>query len=149
MKKQKGRFIDFNKEIMFGEIGALTGSALLSYLASLIFWSENTVSAFAVVGSILGSTTLFLLTKIHDKKKRKELSFKNVFNDLKYYTPAAATLRILFGYTLLYFSTRFIIRTGIPALYAGALGEFFSFLIFLLLINIYRLILFKVFKKRI
>ncbi len=149
MKKQKGRFLDFNKEIIFGEIGALLGSALGSYLSFWISRNEDLIPTFAVVGSILGSTTLFLSTKIYDKRKRKELSFRNIFNDLKYYTPAAATLRVLVGYPLLYFLTKLFVEAEIGAFYSGALGEFSSFLVFLSLINIYRIVLARSFKIRI
>lgn|GEM_PF-987414 len=148
IKNNKGRFLDFNKEIISGEIGALLGSSLGSYLSSLIL-NESLVPAFAVAGSILGSTLLFLSTKIYNKKKRKELSFRNIFNDLKYYTPAAATLRISAGYPLLYLFTKYFVSIGVSALYSGALGEFFSFLIFLFLINIYRIVLFRFFKRKV
>ncbi len=148
-KEKRGRFLDYNKEIIFGEIGALLGSALGGYLSFLISQNENIIPTFAVVGSFIGSSTLFLSTKIYDKKKRKELSFMNIFNDLKYYTPAAAIMRVLFGYSLLYFLTSLFVKMEVGAFYAGALGEFLSFLVFLVLINIYRLVLFHFFRKRI
>jgi len=147
MKDRK--FFDFNKEIISGEIGALIGSSLGAYLSLLISQNEKLVPIFTVIGSILGSTTLFLSTKIYHKKRRKELSFKNIFHDLMFYTPVAASLRIFMGYPLLYFFTQYFVRSDIGAFYSGALGEFLSFLIFLFLINIYRIILFKFFKKKI
>lgn len=150
MANKKGRrFFDFNKEIIFGEIGALLGSALGSYLSFLISHNEKLIPIFSVVGSFLGSTTLYLSTKIYNKRKRKELSLRNLIHDLMYYTPAAAPLRIFIGYPLLYFFTRYFVKNGLGAFYSGALGEFLSFLIFLFLINMYRIILFRFFKKRI
>jgi hypothetical protein len=148
--KERGRFFDFNKEIIFGEIGALLGSALGGYFSFLITHNEKFIPTFSVIGSILGSTTFFLSTKIYNKRKKKELSLKNLIHDLAYYTPVAAPLRIFVGYPLLYLFTRYIVRnTPLGAFYAGALGEFLSFLIFLFFINIYRIILFRFFKKRI
>lgn len=149
MKKEKGRLVDFNKEIVFGEIGALVGSSLGAYLSFIISGNEKLVPTFSVVGSMLGSTVLYLSTKIYDKIKRKELSLKNLIHDLIYYTPVAAPLRIFMGYPLLYFFARFFLRNGVGAFYSGALGEFLSFLVFLLMINIYRIVLFRFFKKRI
>ncbi|MDO8528638.1 MAG: hypothetical protein Q7S06_01975 [Nanoarchaeota archaeon] len=144
------RFFEFNKEIVFGEIGAILGSSLGAYLSFLISGNEKLIPTFTVVGSIIGSTTLYLSTKIYHKIKRKELSLKNIFHDLKFYTPVAAPLRIFLGYPILYFLTRYFVRnTNMGAFYAGALGEFLSFLVFLFLINMYRIILFRFFKKRI
>jgi uncharacterized membrane protein YfcA len=146
---KNGRSLDFNKEIVFGEIGALLGSALGGYLSFWISRNESLIPTFAVVGSLLGSTTLFLSTKIYDKKKRKELSFRNIFNDLKYYTPAAAVLRVLIGSPLLYFLTRLFVESNFGAFYSGALGEFLCFLVFLTLINFYRIVLARSFKIKI
>ena len=143
------RFFEFNKEIISGEIGALIGSSLGAYLSLLIGKNEELVPTFTVIGSIIGSSTFFLSTKIYHKKRRKELSFRNIFHDLMFYTPVAASLRIFMGYPLLYFFTQYFVRNGLNAFYSGALGEFLSFLIFLFLINIYRVILFKFFKKKI
>lgn len=143
------KFFDFNKEIVFGEIGALSGSALGGYLSFLILHNEKLIPTFSVVGSMLGSTILYLSTKIYDKIKRKELSFRNLISDLAYYTPVAAPLRIFIGYPLLYFFTRYFVKSGIGAFYSGALGEFLSFLIFLTMINIYRFLLYRFLKKRI
>lgn len=149
MKKEKGRLFDFNKEIIFGEIGALLGSSLGAYLSFLISGNEKFIPTFSVVGSMLGSTTFYLSTKVYNKRKRKELSLRNLIRDLVYYTPVAAPLRIFIGYPLLYFFTRYFVKIGIGPFYSGAIGEFLSFLIFLAMINIYRVILFYVFKKRI
>lgn len=143
------RFLDFNREVISGEIGALLGSAFGSYLSFFISGNEKLIPSFSVVGSMLGSTTLYLSAKIYNKIKRKEFSFRNLVHDLIYYTPVAAPLRIFIGYPLLYFFTRYFVRNGIGAFYSGALGEFLSFLAFLLMINIYRLILAGVFKRRI
>ena len=149
MKKIDTRFFDFNKEIIFGEIGALSGSALGSYLSFLISGNEKLIPTFSVVGSMLGSTILYLSTKIYDKIKRKESSIKNLISDLLYYTPIAAPLRIFIGYPLLYLFTRYFVKNGVGAFYSGALGEFLSFLIFLVMINAYRFILYRISKKRI
>jgi uncharacterized membrane protein YeaQ/YmgE (transglycosylase-associated protein family) len=149
MKKIDTKFFDFNKEIIFGEIGALSGSALGSYLSFLISGNEKLIPTFSVVGSMLGSTILYLSTKIYDKIKRKEFSIKNLISDLLYYTPIAAPLRIFIGYPLLYLFTRYFVKNGVGAFYSGALGEFLSFLIFLVMINAYRFILYRISKKRI
>ena len=150
MTKERGRFFEFNKEIIFGEIGAIFGSALGSYFSFLITHNEKLIPTFTVIGSMIGSITFFISTKIYNKRKRKELSLKNLVHDLAYYTPVAAPLRIFMGYPLLYLFTRYLVRnTNMGAFLSGALGEFLSFLIFLFLINVYRIILFRFFKKRI
>lgn len=150
MKKGKrGRFFEFNKEIISGGIGSILGSAFGAYLSFLISKNENLIPIFSVVGSFIGNTTFFLSTKVYDKIKRKEFSMKNLFKDLAYYTPAAAPISIFIGYPAMYFITQFFIQNGLSAFYSGALGAFLAFLIFLTLINIYRAILFYVSKKRV
>lgn len=150
MKKRKeGGFFYFNDEIIFGWIGSIFGSAFGAYLSFLIFKDDKLIPAFSVAGSIVGNTILFLSVKIHHKIKKKEFSIRNLVHDLEYYTPVAAPISIFIGYPALYFLTRFFIKSGLGSFYSGALGAVLAFLIFLTLINIYRIILFHVFKKRI
>jgi len=148
-KQKRGRFLDFNDEIILGEVGALIGSASGSYLSFLISKDDKLSPAFSVVGSIILGGILFLSEKIHDKMKRKEFSIKNLIHDLSYYTPAAAPVSIFIGYPMLYLLTGFFIGKGLNPFYSGALGAFLSFLVFLVIMNIYRTVLLHVFKKRI
>jgi uncharacterized membrane protein YfcA len=147
-KDRKKRFVEFNDEMIWGEIGSVLGSALGAYISSSAL-SENLAPAFSVAGSILGNTVLYLSAKIYHKVRRNEMSLKNLVTDLSYYAPAAVPISIFIGYPSLYFITQFFIEKGLSPLYSGAIGAIFAFLIFLVLINIYRAILFRFFRKRI
>ncbi len=151
MKRQekRKRFFEFNDEIIFGEIGSVFGSALGGQLSFLITKTASLSPILSVAGSFIGSTTLFLSSKIYYKIKRKEMSLRNLIHDLEYYTPIAAPISIFIGYPALYFITRFFIQKGLGTFYSGALGAVLAFLIFWTLINAYRVILFHFFKKRI
>jgi hypothetical protein len=148
-KSKRGKFLDFNKEIISGEIGSILGSAFGAYLSFLISKNASLIPAFSVAGSLIGNTSFFLSSKIYHKIKRKEFSIKGLFHDLEYYTPAAAPISIFIGYPALYLITRFFSQNGLSPFYSGAFGAILAFMIFLIIINIYRLILFHVFKKRI
>lgn len=147
-KEEKVRFVEFNDEMIWGEVGSILGSALGAYISSSAL-NENLAPVFSVVGSIVGNTALYLSAKIYHKIRRKEMSLKNLFADLEYYVPVAAPISIFIGYPALYFTTQFFIKNGLSPFFSGAIGAVFAFLIFLVLINIYRVILFRFFKKRI
>ena len=146
-KEEKVRFVEFNDEMIWGEIGSVLGSALGAYISSSAL-NESLAPTFSVAGSIIGNTALYLSSKIYHKIKRKEMSLKNLITDLEYYTPAAIPISVFIGYPALYFATKFLLEKGLNSLYSGAIAAVFAFLIFLILINFYRVIIFHFFRKR-
>ncbi len=142
-------FSDFNKEIFYGELGAILGAAIITAIASSLTGNQKIVAQFAVVGSIFGGGLLFLLKKIRNKIRRHEPIFKSILMDLEYFTPAAALIGFGVAYPILYYIAKFLISTGFHSYTAGALAEICAFSAFLILINIYRLGLIKFFKKNI
>jgi hypothetical protein len=140
-------FSDFNKEIFYGEVGAILGAALISSAASHFTLSRVIIAQFAVVGSIVGGGSLFLLKKIKNKIRRREPIFRSIINDLEYFTPAAAVIGLLIVYPTLYYMAKFLVKSGWHTYLAGATAEICAFVIFLFLINLYRFGLIKMFRK--
>lgn len=151
--KKKGikdkNFSDFNKEIFFGEAGAILGAALVSAITGHFTDNGKIIAQFAVVGSVLGGSTLFLLEKVKNKIRRKEPILKSIINDLKYFTPAAAIIGFGAAYPTLYNLAKFFVKIGWHPYISGAVAEVCAFTVFIILINIYRFGLIKFFKKNI
>lgn len=142
-------FSDFNKEIFYGEIGAILGAAIITAIASHFILNQKIVAQFAVVGSIFGGGLLFILKKVRNKIKRREPILRSILMDLEYFTPAAALIGFAIVYPTVYYLAKFLIKTGWHAYLAGAVAEICAFSIFLILINVYRLGLIKLFRKNI
>jgi len=142
-------FSDFNKEILYGEVGAILGAGIVSLTAAHLTSSRTIIAQFAVIGSMTGGSILFLLKKIRNKIRRKEPVFKSTIYDLKYFTPASAI--IIFGicYPLLYYLTKYLVKGGLETFIAGSVSEMAAFSVFICLINIYRFSLIKFFQKNI
>lgn len=146
-KIEDKNFSDFNKEILLGEVGAILGAAIITAIAGHFTSSRTVIAQFAVVGSVIGGGSLFLLEKIRNKIRRKEPILKSIIKDLEFFTPAAAVIGLSVGYPTLYNVAKFLIKIGWHSYLAGALAEISAFSIFLILINLYRLILVKKFKR--
>ena len=140
-------FSDFNKEIFFGEIGAILGASIVSSITGHFTDSRTIIAQFAVVGAILGGITLFLFEKVKNKIRRKEPILKSIIKDLEYFTPAAILIAIFVWSPILYNLTKYFVKIGWHSYLAGAIAELSAFLVFLVLINLYRFSLIKWFKK--
>ncbi len=140
--KLKREFLEFNKEILIGEIGAIIGAPFFGHATSYVTASPDVISGMAVLGAILGGGVLFLSTKAHHKHRRNRLSLKNIFRDLAYFTPAAFLTTFLVSYPILFFLSRHL-QNYLPAFASVLVSEIAAFLLFLIIINLYRLLLAK------
>ena len=147
MNKEDRNFGEFNKEVLYGEAGAILGAAAISTLASHFTMSRIIISQFAVIGSMLGGGSLFLIKKIQHKIQKKQPVLKSTVRDLEVFTPAALLITLVVSYPIVYYLTKFFIKLHWHPYFAGGLSEIGGFLAFLLLINIYRLILVRKFKR--
>jgi hypothetical protein len=143
----KNNFFDFNKQILFGEIGSLLGAPLFGFIASLMTTKSNIISGLAVAGSLFGAAVFWLAIRIHDEKRKKKFSVKKMAGDIAYYTPAATPLVFLVYQPVLFFLTKFLLKMGFYSVLSVVLAQFSAFILFLILINVYRIILLKYFKR--
>ena len=146
--KLNQRAINFNKEIFVGEIGALLFAPIFTLLASHIFRSPNLISFSALAGSLSGGCILWLATRIYDEKKYGNFSAGKFSRDIAFYTPVAFLISILISYPTVVIVTRFLFIKDHAPIFSSLAGELSGFLIFLILINTYRIILNRSFKKK-
>jgi len=135
------RTIDFNKEILVGEIGALVGAVLLGFVAFFIHKNPNIVSTLTLIGSIVGGSVSWWIARIDDEKRRNEFSIRKLGRDISLYTPIALLIALLISYPTVFFVTH-AISMRIRFDFLGSLaGELSGFILFLAFMNSYRYIL--------
>lgn len=135
--------IDFNKELLFGEIGAVVGAQVFSLAASLKFTSAGILSFTSVLGAIIGAALFFLSARIYYKKINKQFSTKKLEEDLLYFTPVAFILTLLVYYPSLYFINKYFLASNIEIILSTFISQASAFFLFLAAINIYRYLLIK------
>lgn len=140
--------IDFNKELLFGEVGAMIGAQIFSYIASHLTISASLISYSSVLGAISVAALFWVSIRVYDKKKRKELSRKKFTEDLAYFTPVAFILTSIIYYPSLFFISRYFLEHKDKVIYSVLLSQLIAFSLFLIAINIYRHILLKWFGKK-
>jgi uncharacterized membrane protein YeaQ/YmgE (transglycosylase-associated protein family) len=136
--KLNKRVLDFNKEVLIGEVGAIVGATLFGFLGSLISRSPNFIPIATLVGSIFGGTISMLMARIRDEKKYKTFSTKKLVRDITLYTPAAFLIAGLVSYPVLILVTHSLFVKEHISYLSSFIGELSSFLVFLIIINIYR-----------
>lgn len=139
---------DFNKELIFGEAGAILGAPLAASIASKYTAVAGDISSVAVVGAVVGAAICFLGMRIFDEKRNKNLSIKDLAGDLAYFTPVAFVLTLLVYYPLLFFISRHFLAQGDRVVYTILGSQLVAFAYFLLAINIYRALLIRYVGKR-
>lgn len=145
--KLNRRIIDFNKEILIGEIGALIGSPLFGFIGSQIGKDPVFISFFTLFGSVLGGSISWLITRIYDEKKYGDIKIKRISKDISVFTPVAFLISILVSYPTIFFVTHYWLLKRHVSYLSSFIGEVSGFCIFLILINIYRVIMNRYFNK--
>lgn len=136
---------NFNKELIFGEIGSFVGSPLLAYFVSNFTDTAKYISFGAVVGGIIGASIVFLATRIWDRSYgQKTYSIKQLAGDLAYFTPVAFLLALIVYYPVLFFLSKYLIlndhQIGISVIFA----QFIAFGLIVIALNFYRVLLKRV-----
>lgn len=139
--------LNFNKELIFGEMGALIGAPLTSYLVSRFTSTIKFISFSAVLGGIIGGIIFWLFMRVYDKKIDKKFSIKNLAEDIIYFTPVAFLISLLMYYPILFFSSEYFLEDQHKILFSVIFAQLIAFSIFLIMMNIYRYFLAKIYKK--
>ncbi len=135
--------INFNKQILFGEIGAMIGAPLFSYTASQFFSSPNTISAITVIGVIITASAFWLTLRIYDKTRNGKIETRKFLEDLAYFTPVAFVISFLVYYPTLFFLSRFLFSNDYRIVSSAIISQMTAFVIFLTSINFYRYFLIR------
>ena len=136
--------LDFNKEIIFGEIGALIAIPIMAYLASKVTDSAFILSALAVAGSIIGASAFWIFMRVYDEKKVHIFSMHHLVKDIEYFTPAAFLLTVLVYYPIIFFFSEYLLNRSYYAVYSVVISQAIAFTLFLAAINLYRYSLWKI-----
>jgi hypothetical protein len=140
--------IDFNKELFLAEIGAAFGGPIVSLIVSQIGARESLVAFFAVIGSLIGSSIMWLSSRINHRKVRGDYSNKKLAGDIVYFTPFAFATSFLVYQPMLYSISKKLLLVGGGVVYSVIVAQLTAFFTFLVIINIYRFFLFKSIGKR-
>ena len=135
--------VAFNKEILFGEFGALVGTQVFGHYSSKFFSNPNTISIFVVIGAGVCAALFWLFARLYDRLVKTHTPVKNVTNEISYYVPASIFLTVGFYYPALFFSTRHLLYHHKLVSYSAIISQSFAFLLFLIGINSYRYLLKK------
>jgi hypothetical protein len=139
--------LEFNREILFGECGALLAANPTAMAVAHFTKNTSLISGSAVAGTLLGGALFWLAARIYDKKKRKEFDTRSLASDIGYFTPAAVVLGFVVYDPSIYLTSHSILKGGGPVLLAVLVGQVVAFGLFLACMNIYRIILLR-FGKR-
>ena len=140
--------LNFNKEIVFGEVGALIGAPALGWISSQVTNSPNIISTSAVIGSILGAALFWVSIRVYDKKRTGQLSKRGFIEDIAYFTPVAFILALLLYYPSLFLVSEYFIKHHIRVVYSVMFSQFIAFFFFIISINFYNYFLLKLVGKR-
>jgi len=139
--------IDFNKEILFGEVGAIIGAPTTGFIVSRLTSSANLIASLSVAGAIIGAAIFWLAMRAYDKRRQGHLTMK-LARDIEYFTPAAFILASVIYYPSLFYFSKYLLLHEYKAVTSVALSQVSAFILFLIAINIYRYFLFRLFGKR-
>jgi hypothetical protein len=141
-------FLEFNKEILIGELGAIISAPLVSFITSKLTDSANAISTSAVLGSLVGGSLLWLATRAYDKERHKTLSINHMAEDVGYFTPVAFLIAVFISYPTLFLLSHHLLVQKDLVIYSIIISEATAFLLFLVAINIYRYFLWKLIGKK-
>ena len=139
--------INFNKEILFGELGAIVGIQISNLLFYKLDLSVNLLSYIILIGAVVGASLFWFLMRLYDKTRKEKYSEKKIVEDISYFAPASFILTSIFYYPTLFFVTRYLIEKNSLARYITTIPQIIAFCLFLTGINIYRKILIKYYNK--
>ena len=141
--------IDFNKELLFGELGALIGIQFIDFISIFFSVSVNLIPHLIILGAIIGGSLFWVSARIYYKSKEGNYSEKKLITDVEYFAPASAILTFTFYYPALFFSTKYFLIHNRHIEFSSIVSQIIAFSLFMIAINLYRYALLKIFKKKI
>jgi hypothetical protein len=135
--------LNFNKEILIGECGALIAANPTAYAVSRFTRNTSVISWSAVAGTLVGGALFWLLARIYDKVREKRFDAKVLASDIGYFTPAAVLLGFLVYDPSIYLTSHHLLKQGDKVVDSVLVGQLVAFALFLLCMNLYRLVLLR------
>jgi hypothetical protein len=136
--------LDFNREILFGECGALITANPTATLAAHFTGNAEIISSAAVAGTLIGGAAFWLVARIYDQVRERRFSAKLLATDVGYFTPGAVIFGFLVYDPSIYLTSHHLLRTGTRVEYSVIVGQAVAFFLFLGCMNLYRLLLLRI-----
>jgi hypothetical protein len=143
------RFVDFNKQLLFGEIGALMGTPLFPLITSHFTDDPAVVSFSAVIGGLAAGSIFWLVVRVYDERRRGLHWVRHLAGQIVWFSPAASVLGLLIYQPTLFLVARHLIKAGALVVHAVLASQALAFTLFLVAMNLYRLMISRTGKKRI
>jgi hypothetical protein len=140
--------LDFNREILFGECGALLLAELAAAAAAHFTRSPAVISSCAVAGTLLGGGLFWLAARVFDAVREKRFGARALASDIGYFTPAAVILGLVVYDPSIYLTSHHLLNQGGRVARSVLAGQLVAFGLFLLGMNAYRLLLLRFRGKR-
>ncbi len=136
--------LNFNREILFGECGALLLASPTSIAVSHFTKNSSVISSAAVAGTLIGGALFWLLARIYDKVREKNFNAKVIASDVGYFAPAAVILGFLVYDPSIYLTSHHLMDHGDKVGDSVIAGQCVAFVLFLLCMNLYRALLLRI-----
>jgi hypothetical protein len=136
--------IVFNRELLFGECGALMMASPAASIVSHYTTSTRAISFAAVAGTLAGGALFWLAARIYDSTRNRHLDTKVLASDIGYFTPAAIILGFLIYDPSIYLASHHLLVGGDSVMPSVLIGQGIAFLLFVLCMNIYRILLMRI-----
>jgi hypothetical protein len=136
--------LDFNREILFGECGALLAANPAAEVASHFSGNPTIISTAAVAGTLVGGALFWLVARIYDKVRQKTFDTRSIASDIGYLTPAAVILGFVVYDPAIYLTSHHLLTSGERVLASVLLGQLVAFSLFLACMNVYRILLIRI-----
>jgi hypothetical protein len=135
--------LNFNREILAGECGALVLANLAAPAASHFTGNAAVISATAVAATLVGGGLSWLAARIYDRKKQNTFNTKAIVSDIGYFTPGAIVLGFGVYDPAIYLVTHHLLVRDTGVGWAVLIGQVVAFTLFLLALNAYRFLLLR------
>jgi hypothetical protein len=136
--------LDFNREIIFGECGALLLANPAAEAASHFTRNASYISSAAVAGTLLGGALFWLAARIYDQVKQRRFNTKGLASDIGFFTPAAVAIGFLVYDPAIFLTSHRMLKEGDKVVSSVLVGQLVAFSLFLGCMNVYRALLFKI-----
>lgn len=142
--------LDFNKEMILAELGSFVCTPAVAFLFSLFTAIPRLISFGAVIGGIIGSSLMFIATRLWDKKRHAQherYGFRGLIGDLAYLTPVAFILALIVYYPTVFFLSRYLLTHDSRVTISAVAGQLVAFSAMAVCLNVYRIVLRRRFGK--
>jgi len=134
-------WLDFNKELICGECGALVVANGAAWLVARFTPNPSWISGTAVVGTLAGGSLFWMAARVYDRTRGRSYPRREIASDLGYFTPAAIGLGLTVYDPSLYATSRYLLRQDTGVLWAVTAGQGVAFSLFAAAMNVYRVVL--------